>query len=89
MTAFHLGQIVVTPAALTMLNEHNVDAIALLSKHSQGDWGICCKDDWESNNQALITGDRLFSVYGVGQTKVYVITESDRSATTLLLPSDY
>jgi hypothetical protein len=94
MTTFNLGQIVATPSALEQLNQLNCDPLALLSKHSQCDWGDCCEEDKQSNDEALTTGDRLFSVYLVKNTKFWIITEAvddtnTRQTTTLMLPSDY
>jgi len=77
------------------LREHDLDrqlfGLALLARHSQGDWGDLCDEDIELNNQALKDGARLFSVYEIEPEgfKVWVITEWDRSATTLLLPREY
>ena len=61
-----------------------------LDRHRRHDWGDVCEEDRKRNDQALKTGERLLSVYksGVG-TKFWIITERDRSVTTVLLPSDY
>jgi hypothetical protein len=66
-----------------------------IRRHTQGDWGDCCKDDKETNNDALKSGNRLFSVYlipkelGSRKEKIWIITEADRSSTTILFPSEY
>lgn len=66
-----------------------------LARHLQGDWGDCCEDDAAHNDAALADGGRLFSVYRIpadiysGDCKIWIITESDRSATTVLFPSEY
>ena len=66
------------------------DLLLGLGRHIHCDWGDVCKEDWEANERALMEGTRLFSVYHTRQgVKFYVITEADRSATTILLPEDY
>lgn len=91
---FPLGAVVATPGALGLLEEHAVEAIELLARHRSGDWGDLTPDDWAMNNRDLGEGERLFSSYDVSTgacapvVRVWVITEADRSATTILLPSD-
>jgi hypothetical protein len=67
--------------------------MSLLARHVFGDWGDLCTEDKESNERALAQGGRLLSSYeaGLGRdaTKVWVITEADRSSTTFLLPEEY
>ena len=62
-----------------------------LSRHLTGDWGDLCHEDWQANEEALAHGNlRLFSVYEHPQNpKIWVITEADRSSTTVLFPEDY
>ncbi len=85
---FSLGPTVITPAALDVL--HPDDVQVALDRHAAGDWGDVCRTDRQTNQVALKKGGRLFSVYrDRSQTKFYVITESDRSVTTVLLPGDY
>lgn len=86
--AFPLGQTVITRGALAELDPDGVkDAIR---RHATGDWGDCCQDDRLANEEALKSDARLFSVYSDRHgTKFWVITEADRSATTVLLPSEY
>lgn len=88
---FELGSIVATPAAMAVLNENAVCFLSLLARHVRGDWGRVCPEDAEQNNDAVSLGGRILSVYPVGKTlaDVWVITEADRSNTTILLPSDY
>lgn len=88
---FPLGRIVATPAALAALAASGDSAHALLTRHVTGDFGVVGKEDWQTNDDAIASGERVFSAYMLkdGQTKVWVITESDRSATTLLLPDEY
>ena len=61
----------------------------LLAMHRYGYWGDLCQDDKESNDEAVKHGGRILSSYLVGIKKVWVITEADRSVTTILLPSEY
>ena len=87
---FSLGQILSTPGALELFEETGKNASTYLQRHQQGDWGELCDEDKESNNQALIDGSRILSSYQIcNDEKIWIITESDRSATTILLPSEY
>ena len=61
-----------------------------LNRHESGDWGDVCREDWQSNDQALDDGSRLFSVYRTRlEERLWIITEADRSFTTVLLPYEY
>lgn len=84
---FDLGRLVATPNALAQVSHEEI--LASLSRHVRGDWGDCCPDDKAANDAALTDGTRLFSVYHTNQTKFWIITEWDRSVTTVLLPEDY
>ena len=86
--SFDLGQLVITPAAQEALPRSEVcDALA---RHSRGDWGDVCAEDWEANEEALREDARILSAYhSTGGIKFWIITEGDRSATTVLLPDDY
>jgi hypothetical protein len=87
---FPLGQIVATPGALEALEKHKCLPVTLLQRHISGDWGDLEPEDIAANNDALINDDRLFSSYKIAEgVKIWIITEWDRSATTLLLPSEY
>jgi hypothetical protein len=87
---FPLGKIVATPAALDALAKSGDSPYSLFARHATGDWGDLCAADKQANDAALIDGERIFSAYHLRDgTKVWEITESERSATTLLLPSDY
>lgn len=82
------GQVVATPAALEAVPRAEI--IAALDRHLACDWGDVCAEDKQSNDWALQHECRLFSVYHTrGGTKFWIITEADRSATTVLLPEDY
>ena len=87
---FALGQLVATPAALDAAGRAGIDLIELVWRHQAGDWGEVCPDDADANNAALATGGRVLSAYPLEPgTRVWVLTEADRFATTVLLPSDY
>ena len=87
---FPLGQVVATPGALASLTTNQVDIKTLLQRHASGDWGDVCEEDRASNDNALKQGDRLLSSYLLSDAcKIWVITEWDRSVTTVLLPEDY
>lgn len=86
---FALGQIVATPGALELLESAEEASNEFIAKHVSGNWGDLCDEDRELNDAALKEQSRLFSAYTVGNEKIWVITEADRSSTTLLLPSEY
>lgn len=87
---FALGQVVATPGALHTLEQAGESPLRLLGRHAFGDWGDLDEEDLKSNDEALRSEGRLLSAYRLetGQ-KVWIITEWDRSQTTLLLPSEY
>lgn len=90
---FRPGRIVATSGAIEALGGGDsalANAAALLDRHIGGDWGDLCQEDSETNARALARGGRLMSVYqGPDGAPVWIITESDRSATTLLTPDEY
>ena len=86
-TRFSLGQLVITANAHTCISQSSVTEA--LRRHAGGDWGEVCREDANSNAQALRHGGRLMSVYTEDKTRFWVITEADRSVTTVLLPQDY
>ena len=87
---FRLGQIVGTQGALRALTEARQHPVELLARHVTGDWGDLPEEDREENRLSVEKGYRVFSSYRLQTgTKVWVITEWDRSVTTLLLPSEY
>ena len=86
---FSLGQTVATPGAVEWLQQADVDAALLLSRHENGDWGDLDEEDSASNQAAVTHGDRILSCYNIQGTRVYVITEADRSSTCILLASEY
>jgi len=87
---FSLGRTVATPHALQMLAQQGITPLSLLKRHVSGDWGDVPPDDAQANHDALKSGFRLFSSYHIGpDARIWIITEADRSVTTLLLPSEY
>lgn len=87
---FPSGQIVATPGALEALSDAGQTPLEFLHRHLTGDWGEVCAEDAASNEEALQHGNRLLSVYRTQRhVKFWIITEADRSVTTLLLPSEY
>jgi len=85
-----LGQLVATPGAITAMAAAGQDPALLLARHRHGDWGIVCPEDRQANDDALRSGGRVLSVYMLAdETRLWVITEADRSATTILLPDEY
>jgi hypothetical protein len=87
---FALGVVCATPAALEVLHTWNFTFTDLVTRHVTGDWGKISAEDTARNEMALTHGGRLLSVYLLpDQTVIWVITEADRSATTLLLPEEY
>jgi hypothetical protein len=85
---FRLGRIVATPNALSRLS--NEDILLALKRHQAGDWGDVDDHDHQENELSLKEGFRLLSVYhSVQRVKFWIITEADRSVTTLLMPEDY
>jgi len=87
---FRLGQTVATPGALEALGQAGQFPFHFLARHARGDWGELCPADKRANDRALREGDRLLSAYKTSTgERLWVITEADRSATTILLPSEY
>jgi hypothetical protein len=85
---FRLGRIVSTPNALQSLTRE--DILKGIQRHQAGDWGDLEAGDWESNDRALTQGGRIVSAYNAQSgTRFWIITEADRSITTVLLPEDY
>ena len=84
-----LGQVLATPGALRLLAETGEDPFVYLARHAAGDWGDLCAFDRRQNEVAQRDGYRVLSAYDTPAGKVWVITEADRSATTILLPEEY
>jgi hypothetical protein len=101
---FTFGHLAATPGVLALLEQHSISVAALVNRHIHGSWGDICADDARENEEAIRLGNRIMSVYRLVDAQqlvatpsalrnelptVWVITESDRSVTTLLLPSEY
>lgn len=87
---FELGEVVITRGAMATLNHAGELPWGLLLRHQSGDWGEIHPEDAELNREALAEGMRVLSCYDLAPSgKVWIITESDRSLTTLLLPEEY
>jgi hypothetical protein len=85
---FSMGQILITPGALDTLSPD--ETLSLLRRHASGDGGDLCAEDAAANQEALLHGERIFSSYLLGERgKVWIVTEWDRSYTTILLPGEY
>jgi hypothetical protein len=87
---FPLGEVVATQGAAAALQQAGEHPFLYLQRHAHGDWGELDPEDVAENEFSLINGLRLLSAYTLkDDTRIWIITEADRSATTLLLPSDY
>ncbi|WP_241139593.1 plasmid related protein [Achromobacter xylosoxidans] len=84
-----LGQVVATPGALNLLQRASLNPFQMLLRHRSGDWGDVQPEDALANEAAAIHGNRVISSYEVAGERLWIITEADRSATTLLLPEEY
>jgi hypothetical protein len=96
--SFDMGQIVATPGVLDTPGLGPQRLLEFLTRHARGDWGVVDSEDWATNDEALDLGNRVVSAYaidpaqpcaGYGENCLWIITEADRSVTTLLLPSEY
>ena len=85
---FHPGTVYVTRTVSEMLSQQRL--LQLLQRHIHGDWGDTCQNDRIANERAICNGDRIVSWYQLsGKTRVLIITEADRSATTIMLSDEY
>ncbi len=85
-----LGQVVATPGAIAALADAGLTGERFLFRHSCGDWGEVDEHDRAANDRALEEGTRVLSAYQLpSEVKLWIITEWDRSVTTLLLPEEY
>ena len=90
LARFPLGRIVATPGALAALEQVGESPGAFIKRHVTGDWGELDEEDRRENEFSVTHGFRLLSAYKLPDgTRLWIITEADRSATTLLLPSEY
>lgn len=87
---FPLGRIVATPGALDALQRAGQSPWRFLAYHQKGDWGELSEEDKKENDFSVINGLRILSAYPLRTgVKLWIITEADRSVTTLLLPHEY
>jgi hypothetical protein len=87
---FDLGTVYATPKSLETILNQNENPSTYLTRHHSGDWGDMEPQDMKANDRALVDGSRIFSSYQLTEEdKVWLITEADRTRTTLLLPSEY
>ena len=96
---FVLGNLYNTPGAQDIMQRYQINPLELIKRHVSGDWGDVCPEDAQANEDALKFGSRILSAYvlqpstGEDKTltpvKVWLITEADRSVTTILLPEEY
>jgi len=85
-----LGRTVATPGALAALEESHQTPAEFLSRHEIGDWGEVCPEDRAENDRSVHDGYRILAAYTLKTgVKIWIITEADRSATTILLPEEY
>ena len=88
MPRLELGRTLITPGALNSLPPEEI--IVALARHARGDWGDLTEEDQGANDRALVHGARILSAYHASNSvKFWIITEWDRSATTILLPEEY
>ena len=87
---FSLGEVVATPGALAAMERNGQSGAEFLSRHQTGDWGEVNAEDARANDESIASNGRLLSAYLLkDHTKLWVITESDRSSTCVLLPEEY
>ena len=90
---FDPGRLYATPAALQMIQESGQQLDEFLNRHFHGDWGQVLDEDWQRNDEAVATGERILSAYRADNgAKIWVITEADdggRTRTMVLLPSEF
>lgn len=86
---FSLGRILATPALLEHFEKHQIIASDYLSRHVTGDFGELDEEDKAENQLSIKQGFRILSAYTIAGERIWIITEADRSVTTLLFPSEY
>ncbi|RKE24452.1 hypothetical protein B0G76_8340 [Paraburkholderia sp. BL23I1N1] len=88
---FPLGRLLATPGAIDLLDRTGTNATSLLHRHQCGDFGDLCASDVQANRDAILIGARILSCYEIDTRRapVWIITESGRRVTTILLPSEY
>ncbi len=85
-----LGQLLSTPGAIEAMAQAGQNPMQLLDRHRTGDWGDLCAEDRAANDAAVEQGERILSAYTLTNgTKLWIISERDRSVTTILRPDEY
>ena len=88
--SFYLGRVFSTPGAMEALAESNQHPLEFLQRHTRGDWGEVCDEDKSENELSIREGFRILSAYRTAKdVRLWIITEADRSSTTILLPEEY
>jgi hypothetical protein len=89
-TMLGLGMVVATPGALAALEDARESSLGYIMRHASRDWGEVPPEDWEENEFSIKNELRILSAYTLRNgTKIWIITEADRSVTTILLPEEY
>jgi len=87
---FPLGRLFATPGVIRAVVTAGDDVFPYLARHARGDWGDASAYDWKANDAVVRDGTRLLSAYRLSDgTRIWIITEADRSSTTILLPDEY
>lgn len=87
---FEVGTIHTTMRAMRFLTQKGVDPVSIINRHRSGDWAGMHEEDREDNMRAVAEGDaRVFSSYVVHGERLYVVTEADRSSTTIMFADEY
>ena len=86
---FPLGRVVATQSAVALMEAARIEPLELLRRHQSGDWGDLDEEDRRENDYAVSRFLRIFSAYGTSPDRLWVITEADRSVTTILRPDEY
>lgn len=82
---FPLGRVLATPGAIAL----GIDLSPYINRHVRGDWGDLDSEDWRRNDASVEQCSRIVSAYQTAAGRIWIITEADRAATTVLLPSEY
>ena len=86
---FSLGRVVATPGVLEHFVTSAIDPASYIHRHQCGDWGEVDREDARENDLSVLNGFRVLSAYTIAGKRVWIITEADRSITTLLFPEEY
>lgn len=86
---FPLGNTYATAGVTHWAERHEIDLTRYIRRHHCGEWGDLDAEDRQANEEALQDGTRIFSAYKIGEKKIYIVTEGDRSMTTIMLATEY